>query len=283
MSMDIAYPGTSRSKQAILRALCSSQDGKTELTACYATAPLKVAKPFREEASNGLILYMMDVSPGLLEGDHYDIAVTLEQDARLILTNQSFTKVHPSGQLASIMEQRFTVGPNAVLEYMPEPAIPYAASRFEGVTCFHLEEGAAVMFGDIWTPGRTQRGERFAFHSISNRTEIYRGESLIGWDHLLLKPERDKIGNLGAMEQYTHQASFWLFYEGGELEVLVDRIRRLLPTGDELLAGASLHAHGGLAVRMLGMNVWQLQQLQHRIWAECRSSLWGLPPCSLRK
>ncbi|MCU6707410.1 urease accessory protein UreD [Paenibacillus sp. J5C_2022] len=281
--MDIAYPDTFPSKRAVLRALCSSQVGKTELTACYATAPLKVAKPFREAATSGLILYVMDVSPGLLEGDHYDIAVTLERDARLVLTNQSFTKVHPSGQLTSIIEQRFTIGPDAVLEFMPEPAIPYANSRFESVTSFHLAKGAVLMFGDIWTPGRTRRGERFAFHSVSNRLEIYRGESLIGWDHFRLEPGRDVGGSLGAMEHYTHQASFWLFHEGAGLEAMLDRIRLLLPAGDELLAGASLHAHGGLVVRMLGMNVWQLQLLLNRIWAECRSSLWGLPPCSLRK
>ena len=67
-------------------------------------------------------VYMMDCSPGLMSGDHYEINVRLGEGARVFLTNQSFTKVHPSeaGQ-GSTQRQTLHLEADALLEYIPEP------------------------------------------------------------------------------------------------------------------------------------------------------------------
>lgn len=270
---------------AVLRAVCRRGANGTVLAERYTAAPLKLAKSFRDDTSDGLCLYMMDCSPGMLEGDRYEIDMKLEEQTRLVLTNQSFTKIHPAQQHPSVLRQHFRLAQGAVLEYMPEPSIPYADSRFDGASRFELEQGASLMVADVWTPGRTHRGEQFRFHSVSNRLEVYRGNRLIAWDHYRLEPGRHHYAGPGAMEHYTHNASLWLFDERAHEQALLERLRALLqqPGRDGLLAAASHTAEQGLVVRMLGRDVWRLQALIQLLWDECRDYVWKLPPCRLRK
>src|SRR5690554_4477753 len=175
-------------RKSVLRATARQVDNRTILTERYHEAPLKITKTFYEEATGHLQLYIMDVSPGLLDGDCYEINLQLEDHAHLIVTNQSFTKIHPTPYLAAEMRQHIQLGKGAVLEYMPEPTIPYACSRFQGQIKVDLDEGAILLYADILTPGRTHRDELFQYHSFSSRFEVYRNQQLIVWDQFLLEP-----------------------------------------------------------------------------------------------
>lgn len=272
-------PGT-----AVLRATCRRIGAETVMTERYHRAPLKIAKTFREEASGGLCVYVMDASPGLLEGDRYDLDFRLEEGAHLIVSSPSATRIHPCAAAPAVLRHTCVIGRNALLEWMPEPTIPFAGSRFEGVFRFYLEEGAVLIFAELRSPGRSGRGEAFRFHSFSSRFEVYRCGRLIGWEHYRLMPARDDCRTLGAMEHYTHSGALWLFSERGIDDSLLERIRSLLPAAEDgVLAAAGRTAEQGLAVRMLGVGVWRLQELIQSVWNECRRAVRGLPPCVLRK
>jgi len=291
MSMNISMsiqPTTTRTptlRSSSLRAACRLIGGKTVLTERYHEAPLKITKTFRDETSGALSLILMDISPGLMDGDNYAMNILLRDRSHLILTNQSYTKVHPAPNHGARTDYRFTLKRGAILEYFPEPTIPYAGSRLEATTAFQLAEDAALLYAEITTPGRTHRGEQFQFDSFSARTEVKKEDRIIVWDHFLLEPAIHNYSGPGAMENYTHSGVFWIIADRVG-EELLHRIRALLPTpspDNDILAGASLSAHRGIAVRMLGHRVWQLEQLRDSIWAEARSWLWQYPPCRLRK
>jgi urease accessory protein len=272
-------------RKSVLRATARQVDNHTILTERYHDAPLKITKTFYEEATGRLQLYIMDVSPGLLDGDSYELNLQIEDNAHLIVTNQSFTKVHPTPYQSAELIQNLQLGKGAVLEYMPEPTIPYAGSRFKGRIKVDLEEGAALLYADIVTPGRTHRGELFQYNSYSSRFEVYRQQQLIVWDQFLLEPAIHWYQGMGAMEDYTHSCTFWIIADQIS-QTLLDRIRSILPLphrDETILAGASFIGSYGIAVRMLGHNVWQLQELVKFIWDECRSILLNMPPCQLRK
>lgn len=273
-------------RKSVLRATARQVDNHTILTERYHDAPLKITKTFYEEATGRLQLYIMDVSPGLLDGDSYELNLQLEDNTHLIVTNQSFTKIHPTPYQSAELIQNLHLGKGAVLEYMPEPTIPYAGSRFQGRIKVDLEEAATLLYADIVTPGRTHRGELFQYDSYSSRFEVYRQQQLLAWDQFLLEPAIHDYNGIGAMEDYTHNGTFWIVTDQVS-QALLDRIRLLLPASDvdeSILAGASFTASGhSIVVRMLGHNVWQLQELVKLIWDECRSSLLDMPPCQLRK
>ncbi len=273
-------------RRTVLRATARQVDNRTILTERYHDAPLKITKTFYEEQSGCLQLYIMDVSPGLLDGDSYELNLQLHDNTHLIVTNQSFTKIHPTPRTSAGMIHNLHIGKGAVLEFFPEPTIPYAGSRFEGRIKVELGEGATLLYADIVTPGRIHRGEQFQYDSFTSRFEVSREQQLLAWDHFLLKPAIHHYRGIGAMEDYTHIGTFWIITDIASHNLL-DRIRSLLsaPHAEEsILAGASLIASGqGIVVRMLGRNAWQLQALVKHIWDECRSRLLNMPSCQLRK
>ena len=118
-----------------IKAEFAVRSGLTQLVHKYHASPLKIAKTFRYEnetliqdahPADQLGVYMMDCSPGLMSGDHYEINVRLGEGARVFLTNQSFTKVHPSeAGHGSTQRQTLHLEADALLEYIPEPLMLY--------------------------------------------------------------------------------------------------------------------------------------------------------------
>lgn len=269
-------------KSAELSGRFAIRGGVTCLVERFHTAPLKIAKTFQLDGTGQLSVYMMDASPGILDGDDYRIDMELEGGAEVFVTNQSFMKVHPTPVSFSTIKQSFTLGKGALLEYFPEPTIPYAQSRFTSGIAFHLAEGAELLYADIITPGRTHRGELFQYESLLSGLEVYRTGRLIAWDRFRLEPAIHRFRALGSLERYTHIGSFWIFSERAD-GALLQLIRESVPTEAGILTGASLTAEQGILVRMLGHNVWQLQKSIQRIWDCCRLHMLHKPVYQLRK
>jgi len=272
------------SATSVLHATCQLIDGQSVLTDRYHQTPLKITKTFREQSTDALMLYMMDVSPGMMEGDQYELLFKQEDKTHLVLTNQSFTKIHPATKAGAGLQAQFHIGAGATLEYMPEPTIPYKDSLFKGRNQFYLEKDASLIFVEITTPGRTHRDELFQFSKFSSATEVYIEGQMVASDFFSLIPKLHRHALIGVLEHYTHQAVMWIFSPKAKDNVL-QSIRQELNKYDQskLLTAASLASRGGIVVRMLGNSVWELQELTQRIWDLCRSELWQMPQCHLRK
>jgi len=258
-----------------LSARFAQRRGRTVLIDQYHTAPLKIAKTFRlPEEPNALYVHLMDASPGILDGDHYDLDFRLEPDSHVYLTNQSCTKIHPTPLGAGRLTQRFSVGSGAVLEYFPEPTIPYRDSRFISETRFDLAQDAIVFYGEVTTPGRTHHGERFAFTSHDSLTAACREGVLVNWDHFLLEPGHHRLEEIGALEGYTHHATLWIWAPGCN-EDIVRRIRLSVGSPPDVYWGVSLSGPSAIALRLLARNVWQAQSVITLAWSTARAELLG--------
>lgn len=282
--MNIATVTNSTAYSASLRVTCRLVDGVTQVVERYHQVPLKISKTFREELSSRLWMYMVDVSPGMLDGDGYELAFQLEAGTHLVLTNQSFTKVHPTPYHMATLDAHYQIGRDATLEYFPEPTIPYAGSRFRSTQRFDLEHGASLIYADITTPGRTHRDEKFAFTEFASAVEVYREGRLLVWDHFRLEPQRDRHTLIGAFEHYSHSGSLWLVTQRPFKAVMAD-VRQLAYSkqNENLLVGVSELQEQGFCVRVLGHNVWQIQQLFQQVWELCRVQVFDLPAITLRK
>jgi urease accessory protein len=249
----------------------TSRNHKTVLVDRFHSSPLKISKTFYLDDTGQLYVYMMDSSPGMLDGDYYHINMEIGDGCEVYLTNQS----------AQLL-QTFHIGQNALFEFFPEPLIPYTGSRYEGITHFHLQQGATLLFADILTSGRINYEESFQYDSLSSRMEVYREERLIGWDHFYLEPRNHHFRSIGALEHYTHVGAFWIFSEKVN-EAVLQKIRSLFSRFPNVLIGASLSASQGITVRLLGHHVWELQEAIHSIWSCCRELLLDKEPIILRK
>ncbi len=254
--------------------------------------PLHISKPFA--GKNGeLMVYLQDASPGLFNGDVQEVECTLENGARLYLTTSAASKLHPSpAPGASRQEQCFVVQEGAVLEFFPEPLVPFAGASYSGRTEVHMARGAQALIAEILTPGRIGRGELFAYQRVRSQFSVYWQGRLAAWDSLVLEPARWDT-RFGLFDEYTHLATFWVLSER-VTSVHLENIHRLLDsfavpsdggTGavHDVYAGVSLLPENGLVVRMLGHSVRALQARIEAVWRLLRPELLGSEPFQIRK
>ncbi|GAX89864.1 urease accessory protein UreD [Effusibacillus lacus] len=257
--------------------------GKNVLTRSFHQAPLKVAKPFSGDRGE-LLLYLMDASPGLFNGDAQEIECTLEKGAHLYLTNQSSCKLHPSPcAVESRQIQKFHIKDRAVLEYFPEPLVPFQDAGHIGETIVHMESGGQAILGEIIAPGRAGCGEIFRYRKITSQFSVYWDGKWTVWDSLALEP--DHWNSLkGIMEDYTHIGTLWVLSEKITKEHIKIIWGSLEPCNQgPVYAGTSLLSKNGLVIRMLGQSVWELQALMHNCWNLIRHELLGKPAFQIRK
>lgn len=270
------------------------RSGFTRLVHKYHASPLKIAKTFRYENEtcmdgaapmDQLGVYMMDCSPGLMAGDHYEISVRLEEGARVFLTNQSFTKVHPSGEdQGSTQHQILRLEADALLEYMPEPLMLYKDANLFAETEAHLSSGSTLIFSDVLCPGRTQRGEIFHYTRYVNRMKVWYEGELIFYQNQRVEPGTMELSSPGCWEGETHMGNLFIFSDRlgpRHLEVIVDKLSQL--EGQTVRVGASLTYKYGLVVNIMGRHAWELQDVLTKAWHQIRRSLFDLTPLLVNK
>ena len=98
------------------------------------------------------------------------------------MTGQSATRIHPAVASYATQQWAVEVEDDACLVVLPGPAIPFRGSRYFQRGRVELAPRARLIWGDIWLPGRYDRGElseRFQFERIVQDFEVRRAGRLI--------------------------------------------------------------------------------------------------------
>jgi urease accessory protein len=144
---------------------------------CYQQIPLRVLPPFRFDADQPGLLYLINPTAGLFDGDGHLVRVTAKKGTRTIIVGQSATRIHPSLQAFSTQQWEISVEAGATLVVLPGPTIPFAGCRSFQRVSVDLAEDARFAWGDIGLPGRYARGkdsERFRFETLIQQFEVRR-------------------------------------------------------------------------------------------------------------
>lgn len=138
--------------------------------------------PFCLQNEPGALQYLINLTAGLMDGDAHLVELTVRSGARVVVTGQSATRVHPA--LASYATQQWNaqVEGDAMLVALPGPVIPYRNCRYYQRGRVDLARDARLIWGDVWLPGRYERGElseRFEFERMVQDFEVRREGRLI--------------------------------------------------------------------------------------------------------
>src|SRR5437763_11757910 len=87
----------------------------TALGACYQQVPLRLLPPFRFGAGQPSLLYLLNPTAGLLEGDAQLVEITARAGSRAVVVGQSATRIHPCPQGFSSQRWRVRVESGAIL------------------------------------------------------------------------------------------------------------------------------------------------------------------------
>lgn len=272
-----------------LRATVGRVNGRSELISRYHTSPLKIAKTFPMNLAGNpqLAVVQMDGSPGLLEGDRYVFDWRLEENTRLYVTNQAYTRVHPCGDGGySKLQQKFVLEKGAILEWIPEPLMLFRGARFVTETEISLDERSICMVSDIFCPGRLSRGEAFDFQSYDAKVTVKHKDELIHYQRQKWEPAMLPITDAGCFGSFTHIGTFSVFSDRVTSDVIVkirESLEALTGLPEGLTWGVARTARYGLVVQGAGSAAWKLQRLLLEAWDSVRHHLLEEPPIRLLK
>jgi urease accessory protein len=196
-----------RTQHGKLEVVFGWANGKTVLRHSYHQTPLQIIRPFELEP-NTLTLTVINPTAGIMGGDQFEISVTLEPHAKVILLTQSASKIHKMhlGESAT-QNLSFEIAGHARLEYYPQRIIPFAESEFSQSSQINLEPHAEFAMLETWASGRIAKNERLAFRRYANQTKVCIAGRLEYLERYTLEPSHTDYTALGLLEQQTHSLS----------------------------------------------------------------------------
>jgi urease accessory protein len=225
--------------------------GQTRLRRQSFSAPIHLSKPHRE--GDTLVLNVANPTAGFFEGDRLIVDVSVEQDARLLLTAPSANRVHAMDAGRAEIRQRFRVAAGASLETWPELLIAHRDARLWQQTEIELEPGAELLFFERLSPGRTAMGEVFAFAELRLDVDVRVGGRLLLRERSRLSPGSPSLNALTRRFPTAYYASAILCAAAlTPLSACWQRLHDL--QDDKTWIGVSMLGTGAFVVRMLAQD-----------------------------
>jgi urease accessory protein len=219
---------------------------------------------------------------GVLQGDRLDLRVRLGADARMRLDTQGATRLYRAPLVAAEMTTVLTLEAGAYLEYLPDPYIPYAGSRFRARTECVVAEDATLILAEVVTAGREAHGERHRFESFESRQLVSRPDGeLVAADAVRLD-RRETIAAPGRLGGYTVVGTLVVVHPGFGPENLRPALADM--AGRPRLAGASsLPGDAGAWVRVLAGSAADAVDVLGAAFALARIAILGAGPPPTRR
>jgi urease accessory protein len=188
-----------------LRLELIAHDRGTDLGSCYQQVPLRVLPPFHLAERGPALLYLLNPTAGLLDGDGQLVSLTARAGTRAVVVGQSATRIHPCPTGFATQQWAIRVENGATLAVLPGPSIPFAGCRYYQRVAVDLDEGAHFVWGDVGLAGRYARGEaseRFRFDALVQEFQVRRAGRLVF---------RDRFAWRGPWDEAT---AAWHFGDG---------------------------------------------------------------------
>lgn len=267
---------------------CDEATQRTRLQHSKQSPPLKVIRAFSLPAG-GALVHLHNISGGVLGGDQLEINVNVGPDAYAQLTSTSATRLYRShpGTLPARQVTQIQVAKNSLLEYVPDPLIPFAGARYQQQTQIQLAPGAGLFYWETIAPGRTARGELFEYDLLQLKCEIVAEDKPIAIEHIKLEPRLHNFSSLARLGPYNYFCSFYICKVGLDparwlqLENELNHIARQLTRPGEIRWGVSTLTAHGLLIRALSKQNTELPAGLLRFWHLATQILYGrdaLPP-----
>jgi urease accessory protein len=263
---------------------------QTRLATCEQRPPLRVIRAFPLEDGAALI-HLHNLSGGILGGDRLALEIEVGEQAGVQLTSTSATRLYRCRPEVDAATQQTIayVKEGGLLEYIPDPLIPFAGSRYRQQTRISLEKDAGLFWWETIAPGRTARGEMFVYDLLQIGMEIDAQGRPLALERFQLEPMRQALASTARMGIYRYMTSFYICRVGLEsarwiaLEKGLQEIACTLSVPGQTLWGVSTLAAHGLVVRALSLHGHNLARGLQTFWCEAKRFLYGREAIAPRK
>jgi urease accessory protein len=164
-------------RHARLELVFDYRGGRTVLAQAYAEPPFRVGGWFAE--GDGLHMILTSSAPGVFGHDHLRQIVRVKRGARVRLTSQAATQVHPSLDGATAqLRSSYHVEAGAYLHCDWHPLIPFKEARIDQRIDVNIAGGGYLYWSDALMSGRQARDERWQFASLAHEIVVSRDGAL---------------------------------------------------------------------------------------------------------
>lgn len=260
--------------------------GRTVLGSLHQRFPLRLTVPLYLDACDPAMafLYVQNPTGAVFGHDRLSTTVSAGPGSRVHLTTQSATKIHRMVEGLGVSDVALTLAPDSYLEQVPDPLIPQAGSRYRQRTVVDVDASACYIGCETVAPGRRLHGERFAYDGLSLQTEVRVHGQAVCVDRLELCPGEDSPERAGVLRDHHYLVSVLVVAPELEAFPLAADLDGSIAQDPGLVGGAGALPDGvGALARMLAADAPQARSALHRVWAQARMALRGLPLPSIRK
>ena len=264
--------------------------GCTVLAGSSHEPPLRVLRAFTLADGTALV-HLHNVSGGLLGGDRLCLGVKVGRGARAQITTTGATRIYrprPSTGDTTQLNQ-VTVAEEGLLEYVPDPLIPFAQARYRQRTVIRLQPGAGLFWWEVLSPGREASGEVFAYERVEMRLEAWAQDRLIIAECARLQPRIRPPSTPARLGEFRYWASFYICRLGLEQKFWVMAEQHLrdaasvLAEPKDMLWGISTLPEHGLAIRCLARHSHEVIPSLQKLWSHAKLLLYGCAAVPPRK
>ena len=257
---------------------------RTRLTELECRAPLQVLRShYLDAACPGMACAtIVSASGGVLQGDRLEVSAVVEAGAQLRLDTPSAMRLYRMPDARAEQRVELTVEGDGYLEYLPEPAIPFADSDFRAHIRCVADEGATLILAEAVTAGRAARGEVHQFVRYESVVEISRpGGPPLAVDATLLDPA-DGLASPGRLGCYAAIGTLYVIRTGFGADLLREAAASVEEQGTQ--AGASLLPNGlGAWLKVLGPDGPAVARVLAGAAAAAHREILGSPPPRSRR
>lgn len=271
-------------KHALMNLHAVRRNGRTEIDPRSWRIPYQWQGCHYQDHDDQPFLLLINSGGGFVEGDVAELHATLEAGTRALITTTAASKFYKCPEGATSREEvHIRVLDGALLEYMPDEAIPFARSRVERRTRIELDRSARLFATDMVSSGRVAfgEGETFHFDALDSAFEIVIDGETLALDRLIAT-EPAEIGALQRLWGGANHAATVLAFAGALPAGIEEEVEAALAPMPLLGAGAS--RIGDLVVcRILAAEAWQCHEAIFAAWKVLRPSLAGKAARPIRK
>jgi len=282
----VASPRAPRvGRDGALRLAFARRGPATVVAGCRFTLPLQVLAPVALD-DPAVVVSILNPTGGLVGGDRLAIDVDAGADAHAVLTTPSATRVYRAEGEPTVQTVRLSIGPRAVVEWVPDHTIPFAGSALRQAIDVELDATAGLILVDAFAAGRVAAGEAWRFALLESAISIRDPAGWLLHDRFVLRgpAANDDLApdGLGFAESRSYFASIAVVGPFDRQRFAVE-VGRLGTDGDTTSLGVAALPRRGALVRCLAPSAPALLDAVEGCWRLARRALLGLPALALRK
>ncbi len=262
------------------------REGRTRLVQTTTRAPLAVQRAlYLDDGLPDLaVVFLSNATAGIFQGDRLQVVAQVHEGAKALITSQSATKIYTMPEGEARQDTELIVEPGALLEYLPDPLIPFQDARFTQTTKITVHKGGTLVYSDILSPGRVAHGEVLAYSSYRHTLTICDGNGRpLYHEGFQLEPGVQDLGSLGILGFPHASLGSLITVIPADSKVLIATLRERLAEAPVIVSVSALPVGDGVVVKALGASMSSVRKALHDAWSEIRSLRYGVGPTDLRK